>query len=378
MPVPLLHISKTVDGVTVSLSPVEVAGARIVNGKTFPLALAVSSTDLQNSKATEKALELISKDGTFTRLLTEHGAVLVRGLGDSSAQAFSQFVSAIEFARGNEPFQQIGLAGKRHFRADHVFTANEGPPSVRFYQHNEYARYNHFPSNIHFWCAQKPAVGGGSPIAHSGELFARVQEEIPDLVRNLSEKNLISVQVYPSKTYKSTAAKGNEFYWEGPDTFGHHIVEGDSIEEMKRKAEVQVRKLTDDFSWNADGSLTVRQHVPAFREHPVTKQPIFFNGLVGRFGTSRDRKALEPPYKGIDGGVYMPTTYEDGEIIQRDWQEKLLGISRELEFNHKWEEGDLVLIDNYQVLHGREPWTGDRLILVSMWDDNVKPRAYKV
>lgn len=371
------HYSKVVDGVTVSLTPVDVDGARTYNGKPFPLALAVESSEPTNFAATKSALEQISADGVFSELLTNYGAVLLRGLGDLSAQGFSRFVTAIETARGNQPFQQIGLAGKRHLWAENVFTANEGPPSVRFYQHNEYARYNHFPSNIHFFCNKQPAVGGGSPIAHSAELFERVNTEIPELVRELSAKKLISVQVYSSRTSKSTAAKGNEFYWEGEDSFGHDIEDGDSLDTMRAKAEIQIRKLTNDFAWNADGSLTIRQHLPAFREHPVTKKPIFFNGLVGRFGTSKDRNALEPPYKGSDGGVYMPTTYENGEVIPREYLEKLLAISRELEFDHQWEEGDLVLIDNYQVSHGRSPWSGgDRVILVSMWDDGAKPKEY--
>lgn len=371
------HYSDNVDGVKVSLDKVDVPGARTVHGNTFPLALVFESSDVSNTAATTKFLEQLSAQGIFTELLEKHGAVLLRGLGDSSAQGFSRYVTAIETTRGKFPFEQIGLAGKRHLWAENVFTANEGPPSVRFYQHNEYARYNHFPSNIHFFCNKAPVSGGGSPIAHSIELYERVAKEIPELIQSLSEKKLISQQVYPSRTLKSTVAKGNEFFWEDKDSFGHEIEEGDSLEVMKQKAEKQVRRLTDHFTWNADGSLTITQYLPAFRVHPTTKQPVFFNGLIGRFGTSKDKGALEPPYKGVDGGIYMPTTFANGELIPKDQLEKLLAISRELEFTHRWDEGDLILIDNYQASHGREPWDGgDRVVLVSMWDDGEKPEEY--
>lgn len=374
------HYSREVNNIQISLDRVDVPGFRIINGYTFPLALVVKSSDLSNTNATKKFLEQISSEGIITDLLNKHGAILLRGLGDSSAQGFSKFVTAIETSRGRVPFQQIGLAGKRHQKAENVFTANEGPPNVRFYQHNEYARYNHFPSNINFFCNKVAPIGGGSPIASSIELFELVNHEIPEFIRELSEKKLISVQLYPSKTFQSSAAKGNEFYWEGKDSFGHELEEGDSIEQMKQKAERQVRKLTDDFSWNQDGSLTVRQHLPAFRQHPVSKKPVFFNGLLGRYGTSKDREALDPPYKGSDGGIYMPTTYENGELVPRRYLEKVPEISKEIEFNHIWEEGDLILIDNYQVSHGREPWHGgERIVLVSMWDDGArKPREYTI
>lgn len=40
------------------------------------------------------------------------------------------------------------------------------------------------------------------------------------------------------------------------------------------------------------------------------------------------------------------------------------------------EEGDLLLCDNFQVSHGREPWEGERVILVSMWEGPTKIGVY--
>jgi hypothetical protein len=48
----------------------------------------------------------------------------------------------------------------------------------------------------------------------------------------------------------------------------------------------------------------------------------------------------------------------------------------EIKVSLTMEPGDLVLVDNYQVSHGRDPWfDGERVILVSMWDtDNPEER----
>lgn len=364
------------------LEQVNLFGCRIVNGHSFPLVLKVTATNVKDRDGIAKQLSDISKRGIFTDLLSKHGAVLLRGLDDNSSDAFSKYVTSIEEARNKTPFEQIGLAGKRNKQAENVYTANEGPPTVRFYQHNEYARYTHFPSNIHFFCHKAPKLGGGgSPIAHSNEFYKRILDEIPEFIEELSRRRLISVQVYPSRTKNSIVSKGNEFFWEDSDSFGKNIdYENDNFDTKKKKAEIQVKRLTDDFEWNSDGSLTVRQHTSAFIKHPITGLPSFFNGLNGRFGTSRDNNALEPPYIGSNGGVYLPSTYEDGEIIPFKYLEVVNRISREIEFLHKWKEGDLLLIDNYQVSHGREPWTvGDeRIVFVSMWDDlkNPKPAEY--
>lgn len=40
------------------------------------------------------------------------------------------------------------------------------------------------------------------------------------------------------------------------------------------------------------------------------------------------------------------------------------------------QDGDLLLVDNFQVSHGRQPWVGDRLVLVSMWDGARQIAAY--
>lgn len=363
---------------TLSFRNVDVPNAQLINGNVFPLVYQVEATNIDDKEQIADILKDISGTGKFTELLTKHGAVLLRGFNDNSSEAFSKFVTAIETGRGRTPFEQIGLAGKRFEQAKNVYTANEGPASTRFYQHNEYARYTHFPANIHFF-SQKATKhgGGGSPIANSNVFYNRVLQEIPEFIKEVSKKNLISTQVYPSRTKKSTVTKGNEFFWEDYDSFGKEIdYEHDSFELKKEKAEKQIRRLTDDFSWNEDGSVTIRQHVPAFRKHPVTGLPVFFNGLNGRYGTSRDNGALEPPYIGKTGGVFLPSTYDDGELIPLKYLEIVNRISREIEFVHKWEEGDLLLIDNYQVSHGREPWRDDdqRVVLVSMWDDLNGPK----
>jgi hypothetical protein len=40
------------------------------------------------------------------------------------------------------------------------------------------------------------------------------------------------------------------------------------------------------------------------------------------------------------------------------------------------ESGDLLLVDNFQVSHGREPWEGERLVLVSMWEGANHIKAF--
>lgn len=61
--------------------------------------------------------------------------------------------------------------------------------------------------------------------------------------------------------------------------------------------------------------------------------------------------------------------YQNDEPIPVEKLKELLRISFEIEYKHDWEEGGLILIDNYLVSYGRNPWyEGDRIIYVSMRD----------
>ncbi|EGV66792.1 hypothetical protein CANTEDRAFT_112244, partial [Yamadazyma tenuis ATCC 10573] len=225
-------------GTQITLSQVELPQKHIVYGNEFPYALQFNHPGELLDDKVEFLKDLAAK-GTIEELLTKHGAVLFRGAGSGASETFSKLVTGVETSRGLKPFEQIGLAGKRHLRAENVFTANEGPQTKRFYQHNEYSRYTIFPSNIHFFCQKAPMVGGDTPIAHSAEFFQKVQERYPEVIEKLSQKKLKSSQFYPSRQGK-ISFKGNEFYWQDEDGFGQLIEEGDSEEEKKRKAEIMV------------------------------------------------------------------------------------------------------------------------------------------
>ncbi|KAG7049853.1 Clavaminate synthase-like protein [Colletotrichum scovillei] len=354
----------------VQLEAFEVPGARTYFGHALPYGLQVKSsgpTGLAPPVAdSAAALRALGNSGKLQDLLDKHGAVLIRGAGHASAETFSKLVGAAEKGRGSYPHVQIGLAGKRTPLADNVWTANEGSPSTRFYQHNEYSRYTRFPSNIHFYC-------GATPIASSANVFEKVQAEIPELVEEISKRGLGMKMVFRAP---GNEAKVNQFNWAGEHSFGQELTPEDDEATTKQKVEKQVRKLTSDFKWNEDGSLELTQHIPGIRRLPASGRPVWFNGLVGRHGITRDIGALDPPHIGRDGMTYLPSVYGDDTEIPRRLLDKLIDVIDKEEISLILEEGDLLLVDNFQVSHGREPWEGDRQILVSMWDTSIPIGQY--
>jgi hypothetical protein len=433
---------------TAKFEAFDIPGARVYHGNALPYGLEVKSSLLDGAKVSTPdaiaALRALSESGEVQRLLDRHGAVLIRGVGDPSAQTFSDLAYAAEEPRGTYPYVQIGLAGKRTPVAKNIWTANEGSPLTRFYQHNEvllsigqwwrrklisnddkYSRYTRFPTNIHFYCVKKApkgrgrfiiclqvfrwlAIGGATPIAHSANVYEKVLEEIPELVSEVEKRGLGMKMVFRAP---GNEGKQNQFNWAGEHSFGQEFQLGDDLETKKSKVEKQVRRLTDDFRWLEDDTLELTQHIPGklkcpegvdskltqglgLRRVPGSQKPVWFNGLVGRHGITRDIGALEHPHIGRDGmtckflfpflvpvpGYWffqdLPCVYGDGTPIPRAYLDKLIDVIDKEEIFLTLEEGDILLVDNFQVSHGREPWEGERQILVSMWDGAAPSTAY--
>ncbi|OGE55068.1 hypothetical protein PENARI_c005G10441 [Penicillium arizonense] len=346
----------------------ELPEARIVHGNIFPIAyeLVKHTGATPTLEESSEAIRDLSTRGVITDLLNKHGALLLRGPRDPTAHAFSQLIHSAEENRGNAPYDQLGLAGSRVVHGKEVFSASEAPQDLWIYQHNEYSRYTKFPSNIHFFCQVAAEEGGESPLAHSTELFDRVFAEMPEFVEEVNEKGLISPDIYRPP---GNEGKNFSFTWAGPLAFGRHIEPQDDMETMKSKAEKEIVRLTPHYWWRDGDQLEVHQFVPAVRRHPITGLPVWFNSLAGRYGTALDRGATDPPYIGDDGMAFPPAMYGDKTPIPKKYLHRIWELSQEIAVMCSLEEGDLVLVDNYQVSHGRAPWVkGDRKVLVSMWD----------
>lgn len=109
------------------------------------------------------------------------------------------------------------------------------------------------------------------------------------------------------------------------------------------------------------------------RTHNATGLTTFFGNLISAYGRSKHHGALEAPYLGDDGGFHPLPTFGDGETIPVDWLETADRIVHETRILLQWKQGDVVVFDNHIVQHARQPWTGERRVLASMWDDERFP-----
>jgi hypothetical protein len=63
--------------------------------------------------------------------------------------------------------------------------------------------------------------------------------------------------------------------------------------------------------------------------------------------------------------AFPPAMYGDKGPIPKKYLHRMWELSQEIAVMCALQEGDLILVDNYQVSHGRAPWfKGDRNVLV--------------
>lgn len=340
----------------VKLTKVELADKHLIYGNEFPVAYTLSSK--ASPDEIEDLLQQEAKRGFFNEILRKNGAVVLR-FGITDPDIISKFIKAIGYGSGDTPFVQNGSTAQRTQITDVLTTANEGPGDLDIYQHNEFSRFKSYPSKLFFACTEYTAKGGETPIVHGAEIFKDIQKKDPEFIRSLSTRGLLFEQ-----TWNYDNSEGVN--WTDKYSFGRLIKAGDSLEEKKEKArKISKEHISEDISWTKNNDLVVKEHTEPLKlyDNGEKKYGVFFNSIPAYYGYI----AYQVKGYGNDSKIL----YDDNqEPIPRKDLDIALESSFSTEYNHKWQAGDLAIIDNLQVSHGRKPWRdGKRKILVSMWNN---------
>ncbi len=273
-------------------------------------------------------------------LLAESGALLLRGLPIQSDQDFDLVMRSLN--QENFSYGESLSNAVRHNRTGRVFTANEAPPDVEIYFHHEMAQTPVFPSKLAFYCEQTPTKGGATPLCRSDALLSEMAERIPEFVQRCDELGLRYTNVMPAS---ADLASGQGRSWSS-------TLSADTKEE----AAGRLAELGYEFEWLQDDSLKATTPVlPAIRQLPDGRR-VFFNQLIAAFKGWQDAR----------NQANNSVCFGDGSALADKDMETICAISEELAFDLPWAAGDIALVDNFLVMHGRRPFEGQRCVLASL------------
>lgn len=293
------------------------------------------------------------------RALREHGALLFRGCGVGDPERFAAFLAAadlplMDYPRGTSPRTAVG---------PRIYTSSEVRPDVAIPLHTEMSYTSLYPQAVAFCCVTPATSGGATPLADMRRVLARLPA---GLAAEFGRRGLRYVQIVPP-----AATPALPKAW--PEMFG-----------TADRAEVERQAAAQGIAceWLGDGSLRLENRCPALRPHPVTGEPVWFNQAhvfhlklfeylegegVADAGehARRFRAARRADAEARDLEPYQCTFGDGGEIPLETMDEVRRALGEEC-VRFAWASGDVLLLDNFRVGHGRDSFQGPRRLLAAL------------
>jgi len=318
----------------VSLSEEDLVRMEPMNETGLPLVVQPGVPGVSLATWAENHRELL------TRELEKHGGLLFRGFDIPRLEEFEHTVRAIS----GELLEYKERSSPRHAVSGKIYTSTDYPPDQPIFLHNENSYQATWPRRIFFFCAKAAQEGGETPIADVRKVYQRVDPAVRD---RFAEKGWMVVRNYE---------EGLGLPWQ-------------TVFQTADKAEVEAhcRRNGIEFEWKSGDRLRTRAVRRATAKHPQTGEPCWFNHATFFHVSTLAPQIRESLLEEL-GEEDLPTHsyYGDGTPIEPDVLDHLRGCYQAETLAFPWQEGDILMLDNMMVAHGRSPYRGERKVLVCM------------
>lgn len=275
--------------------------------------------------------------------LAAHGAVLLRGFSVTSDTDFQRAVAALPF----RPMDYVYRSTPRTARGEGVFTTTEYPASESIPLHCENAYSRSWPSVVAFCCLTPATSGGETPLAYVREVTATIPGPIVAKFEGLGVRYVRHYMPHVDIPWQTV------FQTDDPA----------AVADFCQANGIACRWLDEEV-------LETSQDCQGTIRHPVSGERLFFNQAhlfhVSSLSLGRAQEMLE-----LFGPDRLPRHARFGDGTEIPAQD-LVRIRQAYElraFKFVWRQGDVLLVDNLQLAHGRSPFTGSRMHLAALLAD---------
>jgi len=301
------------------------------------------------------AAYFVERREEFAELLAKHGTIWFRGFDlTKDTDGFRTFWESLQLDPCLDPIHSSGLR-KFLSKRDALYEEVNKQALSRHYigLHQEMTEKRTATAGA-FVCFQPATVSGGEFFIADGE---RIFRDIPsDVMKKLIERKIrISVS--------------------NLDLDVLNILPTDTKEQAMEKVRVMVADqvapkfdMDLDMIWGTDGRdmrLQAIEHAQSpINRHPVSGRPVWFCNMHNHARFLRERRPCSVPEVGMTDVFYGDLEQIDGDLLAK--------VNEACEKNIvkvPMQTGDVLLCDNYRVLHGRDVFEGDRLHAVSWFGD---------
>jgi alpha-ketoglutarate-dependent taurine dioxygenase len=275
--------------------------------------------------------------------LTTGGAALLRGAGIDTPERFHELVARFgdpltSYRGGNTPRSKV---------ADGIFTSTEYPPEYAISLHNELSYADSWPTRLFFCCLVVPETGGATPVCDGRALLAGLD---PDVRSRFVDRGVV---------YRQHLHGGYGLGKSWQQTF-----ETDDRDEVARF----LGEAGMTHEWTEDGGLRTAAARPAVRKSPVTGEIVWFNQADQWHPSNLPPAERAALLELVEDEIDLPhsVTYGDGSPIPESDLDAVRAAAVANELASPWVAGDVLVVENMLALHGRQPFSGARRVVVSM------------
>lgn len=272
--------------------------------------------------------------------LLHHGGILFRGFPMQGPEDLEQVIQAVS----GESLEYRERSSPRTAVSGNIYTSTDYPPSHPIFLHNENSYQAKWPQKIFFFCRVAAEEGGATPIADCRRVLRHID---PEVLEPFAQKGWMYVRNF-----------GDGFGLAWQTVF--QTEDKATVEEHCAKSGILVE-------WKDGNRLRTRAIRPALARHPRTGETLWFNHATF-FHVSTLEADIRDALLTEFGENELPTNtyYGDGTPIPTEVMDHLREAYRRETVSFPWQKGDLLLLDNMLVAHGRAPFSGTRQVLVGM------------
>lgn len=272
--------------------------------------------------------------------LLRHGGLLFRNFGLNGNDDFQRVLTALDAPLVH---YMEGATPRTHF-GDKIYSSTEFPADQTIAPHNELNYVKTWPMKIWFFCATAAQEGGETHIVDVRKVYDRLD---PEILASFLDKGWMLARNF---------GDGFGLTWQT----SYRVQTREELEAYFQAADIQ-------WEWKEGDRLRSHQVRPAVARHLKTGEMVWFNHIAFWHVSS-----LEPNLRELllsefgEDGLPYNTYYGDGTRIPDEVVEQLRQAYEAELVAIPWQEGDLMMLDNMLVAHGRKPYKGPRKILTAM------------
>ncbi|MAD25627.1 MAG: hypothetical protein CMO44_15820 [Verrucomicrobiales bacterium] len=294
--------------------------------------------------------------------MLKHGCVHLKGMEVSkTGGGFRRMYEALDMNVCLDPIHTSGLR-KFAIKDDGIYEEVNKPALRQHYigLHNE-STTNRSAAFGAFVCFQRATESGGEFFIADGKRILR------DINKNVLKR------LYERKVRISVS--NLDFFY--PMIKDRGFPNQEISSQLVKRAKKDTAKLVGanaapmfdmdlEMIWGADGALggnrlqAVEKAESPVNRHPVTNEPVWFCNIHNHARYLRENRPCTIPEVGMTEAYYGDMTrIDDSDLLEID------RASRENIVSILMQPGEVLLVDNYRVLHGRDVFEGDRYHAVS-------------